>query len=271
MPEKGFRSITVRKELYNDLQKLAEDFSRILGLKHLSIPKFLAYMAEEYKRGSILLKILGPSDVKKGSVVLEQWAWRTEFILRKIFADREIDRYWSTSYVRTEEYPEKADPATKDESAQWPKTLQDRVSTDSNFEFEKILVISKGAKGKTATLRWILDWCKIAMEHSNVKLFLIDEEDAISVLDIKNRKEDIKFLDMGIYGQKAVGFLPIDYESNPGEFKLEVDVSVREEAEKAFGKLKTKAIAYPKIMEKIGEELSRQKERKINLNQNVKT
>lgn len=253
MPAEHFKSITVSEALYVDIQELARQSGK-------KISRFVGDLIAEYKRLRIFLDILG-EDVNPERLVLEQIAWRRRAILHAIFKNKEIEFYKSTAWIRSKEYPKKAGVQ------QWPDRLQARVEEDPDFTFEKILIVSTEAFDKTETWQWFLDWATIKAEYPRqVGLYVVDQRDADKITEEyperiipdpdaeKNSFErDRACYDMGIYGKKAVGFLPIDKRSEPGHFRLDDKPSVLQQATWWFRKLKKCAMPMSEVMEKVGE------------------
>jgi len=220
MPKKDskFKSITVEARVNsNGAEKAYDKIERFAREKGLTNAAFLKEMIEEYEDIAALpLPRLG---VRPIEVRWPKSAWTVGDPFRDIFGDPGILFYKSMAWIRTEHYPAEAG------RPQWPLELQNRIASDDSFMFEKILIISPKAQEKLEVWKWVFFWLSMKSEYKkNVEVYVVGEEQADEVWKecasdnlkkLQKTYENQKMYDMGIYGDKAIGFLEVDAESRP--------------------------------------------------------
>jgi hypothetical protein len=213
--ESKFKSITVEARTDpNDQEKTFDKIDRLAREKGLTNAAFLKELVEEYEDiGTLPLPRL---HVRPIEVRWPKSAWETGDPFRDIFKDPGILFYKSIAWIRTEHYPQEAG------RPQWPAELQRRVSDDPKFKFEKILIVSSKVQDNEEVWKWIFFWLSMKSEFKeNFEVYVVGEDQTDRTwaeCAPTNLKKLGKIYDMGIYGDKAIGFLELDAESRPRHY-----------------------------------------------------
>jgi len=254
MTEKGssarakFKSITVEARVNpNDEEKTYDKIERFAREKGLSNAAFLRNLVEQYE--DIATLPLLRLNVTPIEVVWPKEAWQYGEPFKGIFSDPGIHSYKSIAWIRTAEYVQRVG------RPQWPDELKNRIASKEEppFMFKKMLLISPEAREKLETWEWAFWWLHIKSEYPDkVEIFAVDEEYATK-WKAKNWPEELadlrKLCDMGIYGDKAVGFLEVNEKSETGNYKWRLnpargkqwETSIAEETYALFEKVKNTA------------------------------
>jgi len=208
--ESKFKSITVEENTYDKIER----FAREKGLSHAAFLKYLADQYEDIATMPLLRMGLTPIEV-----IWPREAWERGEPFKGIFTDPGIQFYKSISWIRTVEYVRDAG------RPQWPDELKNRIASKEGppLKFQKMLLISKDALDEVEVWEWAFKWVLIKSEYPDkVEVFAIEDK---HVNEWKNKKWTSEYLkdfvelhDMGIYGNKAVGFLEITKKSEPGRY-----------------------------------------------------
>jgi len=238
MPATGYKSLTVRQELYEVIKDIAKE-------KNKNITELVEMLIELYNKPYVRAFI--------DEVASSEEMPATKPLFVEPFHDFVLDRryikhYESTSWIRTEDYVKKMR-----ESMLGPE-ISKRIRDDDNFKVDKIFILSQDSWNKKEVLRWIAEWAYVRfLREKQVNMFVLKEKTAEEVLAIKDGdKEKRKYYDMGIYRLSedlldpwdTVGYLKIDEHSNPGPYKRirrSEDSEELKRAEKYFAELKKKA------------------------------
>lgn len=219
MPVKGYTSITIPRETYNRVKKIAES-------KNWSATELIKYLVDRYEdpetRALIDESIPGPAEVV--------WKWPGPY--EQIILDPKVKNYYSIAWIRSKGYIDKAG------RPQW--VVDERIRGEGDFRVEKIFIVSQNAWGENEVWQWIGKWFTYANPFAfgeKVKLFVVKEKEC------RKKEKDERYYDIGIYGDQLVGFLELDELSNPKAYTW---ISLpREKIEKAlsiFQKIKRSSV-----------------------------
>lgn len=228
MPTAGYRSVTVHQKHYDALRSIADQ-------KGTSITELLEKLIEQYSRPYVRAMI---EKITANEPDFE--APYHAFVL-----DPQIKYYASTSWVRTEDYAERM---------RGPMLLElaERIRKDDEFSIEKILILSQDSWNKKNVLKWIREWLTFRFLRENqIRIFVLKQKVADEILAAveKDDQKRRQYYDMGIYGEArdkpapedVVGFLEIDPQSRPKEYRLVLslkDAATVKRAEKYFGEFR---------------------------------
>jgi hypothetical protein len=156
--------------------------------------------------------------------------------------DLRVKNYRSTSWVRTEEY-------AKIMRGPLLHEYQHRLSNESDFKVEKVFILSLKSWDKDGVWKWIEEWLTFRyMREDQIRIFVLRETDArnlIATQEWKTVKDTEKYFDMGIYEEVednqnpdkirevVVGFLSVDEQSLPGEYRRVSSIYNDEEVNRA--------------------------------------
>jgi hypothetical protein len=149
-------------------------------------------------------------------VVWPKQAWKLGEPFKGIFDDPDIHTYKSIAWIKSAGYIKKAgDP-------QWPDELKKRIVGDKQppFVFKKMLLLSPSARKTLEAWEWAFWWLQTKSQcpPGRIHVFVVYQEDAEKWKQ-ENWPSELETLrdyyDFGIYGDKAIGFLKTDKESEP--------------------------------------------------------
>lgn len=228
MPVAGYRSVTIHQKYYDALRAIAEQ-------KEISVTELIEKLIDQYSRPYIRAMI--------DEIAAKERDFKEPY--HAFVLDSKIRYYKSTSWVRTEDYVKRMrDPMLGD--------LADRIRKDDEFNIDKIFIISKDSWCNREVWKWITDWLTFGLfREKQLRIFVLKQITAGRILAGMERDDQKReqYYDMGIYGETrdkpdhetVVGYLQIDSQSRPGEYKRISSCDEAEEVKKAeryFGELK---------------------------------
>jgi len=246
MPAKGFKVITVHERVYEDIKRLAES-------EKCTVPKIIEELVRHYSSRPTPPPLIGenPADKPKQTI----WDWPGPYV--RVVTAPQVERYCSTAFILSEEYPDvvgrpQSDPAILER-------ITRAYRKEEKFSVEKVLIISPEAWTKKPVWNWVSEWCIMNFVYGDVvKVFVVLQKE----LEEKKKKEpdfkdiDSKYYDMGIYGKELVAFLNLgkDYALKPRvgiQYLWDFDPDHISEAQKIFEKLKKCAITRGEVMKRL--------------------
>lgn len=231
MPAAGYRSITVHQKYYDALRIIAHQ-------KNISIKELVEELIEQYSRPYVRAMI--------EKITADEPGFEAPY--HAFVLDSKIKYYESTSWVRTEDYAERM---------RGPMLLElaERIRHDDEFNIDKVFILSQNSWNKKKVLKWIREWLTFRfLRERQIRIFVLREKNADEILAAmeKDDQKRTQYYDMGIYGEDrdqptpevVAGFLEVDSQSRPGEYRLFLSLDEAEEVRKAdkyFEELKKRA------------------------------
>jgi len=209
-----YTSITVKDDLFQRIKEIADP-------RGMSAAEVVDDLVTYYERNPIPLRV----DIKPAKA---EFAWKWPGPYLQIITDPRVEDYKSTAWIRTRGYVDIIGPP------QWGPEIRERLARDGEFKIEKIFIISPKVWEEKKVWAWIFDWHGVHFTYKErVQYFVVKEKDA------RTAGIDPEYYDMGIYGDKLVGFLKVNEKSEPeGYYTVSFPLSRIEEATDAFNKLK---------------------------------
>jgi len=205
MPAKGFTSITVHKDKYETIKRLADSQGQ-------TVTHLVEYLIAQYSHPDRRALI---DETASNGFTRVEWKWPGPY--EDIVSDPSIKNYKSTAWIRSKDYISKAGPPL------WK--IDKRIREDEKFSVERMFIVSQNAWGSNEVWEWLGNWliyCFLRVEK--FKIFLAKEKDAMG------RKIPERYYDMGIYGDppRIVGYLSLDSKSAPLSYTWVSPLDVKE-------------------------------------------
>ena len=209
-----YTSITVKNDLYDRIKKIADP-------RGMSAAEVVDDLVAYYERNPIPLRV----DIKPAEAEFK-WEWPGPYL--QIITDPRVGDYRSTAWIRTGGYVETIG------APQWRPEIRERLESDDEFKIEKIFLLSPKVWEEKKVWAWIFDWHSVSFTYKErVQYFVVKEEDA------RAEGIDPEYYDMGIYGDKLVGFLTVNEKSEPEVYyTISFPLSRIAEATVVFNRLK---------------------------------
>lgn len=245
MPKKGYTTITIRTESYEEITRIAHS----VGYSSVEIIDYLLRLFKEYGQGHLITQ---PMLKALGVLPEHEYTWKHAFPAESslepyqaILMEPDVKDYKSTAWIRSKEYVD---------NVGYPQFRPASRAFLGLLKIQKMFILSKEALNNKKVSAWIQQWIVLqnmieSVQSGMLQIFVVDQE------NIPKGKINEKYFDMGIYGDIVVGYLELDEMSKPLAYTWTSKKEELETAENAFKELK-ELHAKRKEYEKLGLSIS---------------